>query len=83
MMTRLFHQAVRVVGYGSLGLVIGLVAAFVLYLDSRPDLKVLLMSGYTGLEQWNTIVASNYPFLQKPFTATALCRKVREVLDQG
>jgi signal transduction histidine kinase/ligand-binding sensor domain-containing protein/CheY-like chemotaxis protein len=49
---------------------------------SRSDLKVLLVSGYTGSEQWDSIVASKYAFLQKPFTVTALARKVREVLDR-
>jgi DNA-binding NarL/FixJ family response regulator len=50
--------------------------------ESRPEMKVLFMSGYTddaivryGIEQTTTA------FLQKPFTPTALARKVREVLD--
>ncbi|WP_447979219.1 PAS domain S-box protein [Candidatus Nitrospira bockiana] len=51
-------------------------------LHERPQLKVMFMSGYTddaivhhGVRQEGTA------FLQKPFTPTALVRKVREVLD--
>jgi PAS domain S-box-containing protein len=47
-----------------------------------PEMKVLYMSGYTS----DTIVRhgvleAQMPFLNKPFTAAALLRKVREVLD--
>jgi signal transduction histidine kinase/CheY-like chemotaxis protein len=50
--------------------------------STRPDMKVLFMSGYTD----DTIVShgiliEGVTFLQKPFTADALARKVREVLD--
>jgi two-component system cell cycle sensor histidine kinase/response regulator CckA len=49
----------------------------------RPDLKVLYVSGYTD----DTIVRQgqldpSVEFLQKPFTAHALRRRVREVLDR-
>ena len=40
MMTRLVRETLRILGYGTLGMALGLVAAFVLYLDSRPDLQV-------------------------------------------
>ncbi|MBI5366271.1 MAG: response regulator [Planctomycetes bacterium] len=49
---------------------------------TRNDLRVLYMSGYvdrgivTGGE-----VAAGIEFLQKPFTASSLCRRVREILD--
>ncbi|HTK56827.1 MAG TPA: response regulator, partial [Gemmatimonadales bacterium] len=47
----------------------------------RPDLKALLMSGYTGsaLARMDTH-GYDIPFLEKPFTVLALAKKVREVL---
>ena len=49
---------------------------------TRPDLKVLFISGYTD----NTIahhgvLEASIALLQKPFSPAALIRKVREVLD--
>uniref|UniRef100_A0A832EJ33 histidine kinase n=1 Tax=Desulfacinum infernum TaxID=35837 RepID=A0A832EJ33_9BACT len=49
---------------------------------TRPDLKVLYMSGYTD----NAIVHYGIldpgtPFIQKPFTRDALGMKIRELLD--
>lgn len=47
----------------------------------RPDLRVLLMSGYAG----DTIVdhggVGSAAFISKPFTRAGLARRVREVLD--
>jgi two-component system, cell cycle sensor histidine kinase and response regulator CckA len=48
----------------------------------RPSLKVLFMSGYTDdAVVRHGVLATDYAFLQKPFTPTALAQKVREVLD--
>jgi two-component system, cell cycle sensor histidine kinase and response regulator CckA len=49
---------------------------------SRPGIKVLLMSGYTGdvVAQGGALNPS-IPFLQKPFTPRTLALKVRETLD--
>jgi CheY-like chemotaxis protein len=47
----------------------------------RPSLKVLYMSGYTDdAVVRHGIVEADTAFIQKPFTAVALARKVKEVL---
>jgi len=49
----------------------------------RPESRLLYMSGYTDdAVVSHGVSAGNVPFLQKPFSASALSRKVREVLDQ-
>jgi two-component system cell cycle sensor histidine kinase/response regulator CckA len=51
-------------------------------LAERPDLKVLYVSGYTNDEIMRRGVSrKDAAFIQKPFTADELMRKVREVLD--
>jgi hypothetical protein len=51
-------------------------------LAARPELKVLYVSGYAadslGL---GGILDAETPFLAKPFTASVLARRVREVLS--
>ena len=50
--------------------------------STRPDMRVLFLSGYT-----DTVVArqglmhNHAHFLQKPFSAETLARKIREILD--
>jgi two-component system, cell cycle sensor histidine kinase and response regulator CckA len=51
-------------------------------ITKRPNLKVLFISGYTTDEVVRRGVSGSDPaFIQKPFTAEELMRKVREVLD--
>ena len=48
----------------------------------RPNMKVLLMSGYTDKAMLHHgEMDPGAAFLQKPFTPQTLARKVREVLD--
>jgi DNA-binding NtrC family response regulator len=50
---------------------------------NRPNLRVLYMSGYTDdAVSRERLLAPGVAFIQKPFTAEDLARKVREVLDQ-
>jgi signal transduction histidine kinase/ActR/RegA family two-component response regulator len=50
----------------------------------RPDLPVLLASGYTGGEvQWATIRREAYPFIWKPYTVADLLRNTAKVLQQS
>lgn len=49
----------------------------------RPEIKVLFTSGYTDEAVLiHKFISGDVPFLQKPFTAESLARKVREVLDR-
>jgi len=49
----------------------------------RPDIKVLLMSGYADDKQLRqTAGAQQIPFLEKPFTELMLVHKLRLLLDR-
>jgi two-component system, cell cycle sensor histidine kinase and response regulator CckA len=49
---------------------------------TREGIKVLFMSGYTDdVVVRHGVLEEGMPFLSKPFTAEALTRKVRQVLD--
>jgi FixJ family two-component response regulator len=51
-------------------------------LEARSGLRVIFMSGYTADTLLRQGIAENgRPFLQKPFTAHQLAKKVRETLD--
>ena len=52
-------------------------------LSSRPEMKVLFMSGYTDQATVNSRwLGDKSGFIQKPFTPAALTRKVRELLEE-
>jgi YesN/AraC family two-component response regulator len=50
---------------------------------ARPEIKVLFVSGYTDENLTPSGGPGGHAFLQKPFTADGLLRKVRDVLDAG
>jgi two-component system cell cycle sensor histidine kinase/response regulator CckA len=51
---------------------------------TRPEMKALLMSGYTRDEVLkHGVEDSKVAYLQKPITPATLTRKIREVLGEG
>jgi PAS domain S-box-containing protein len=48
-----------------------------------PDLKVILMSGYTDRAIDQNVLEGGTEFLQKPFSFDTLTRTIRRVLDAG
>ena len=52
--------------------------------SSRPDMKVLYMSGHTAdaISQ-HGVLDDGLPFLEKPFTPVQLAAKIRQVLGDG
>lgn len=52
-------------------------------MELRPELKVLLMSGYGGDMVLDHRAGDRMTFLQKPFTCAALEQKVRTALEDS
>jgi PAS domain S-box-containing protein len=46
----------------------------------HPTVKILLTSGYAGIEPQATAARREFPFITKPYRAAALRRKITEVL---
>jgi CheY-like chemotaxis protein len=46
----------------------------------RPELKILLTSGYTGTEPESSAAREEFAFIPKPYRALMLKRKLREIL---
>jgi FixJ family two-component response regulator len=52
--------------------------------DARPGIRTLFMSGYTEeTMSRHGVSGQSAGFIQKPFSASALAKKVRQVLDAG
>jgi PAS domain S-box-containing protein len=52
-------------------------------LTTRPDTKILYMSGYPDLSEGSESLRSQPNFIQKPFTREELLRRLRDVLDSN
>ena len=51
-------------------------------LKKRPDLPVLLCSGYTGEKsQWEAIQSKGYHYLQKPYSVIDLLKTIKMIVD--
>jgi hypothetical protein len=50
----------------------------------HPEMKVLFTSGYTeDVISHHGVLAEGLSFIGKPYTPSALARKVREVIDEA
>jgi two-component system cell cycle sensor histidine kinase/response regulator CckA len=54
-----------------------------LVVQSRPEIKVLYISGYSDAVTRNGLTGRGRAFLSKPFSPEVLLRRVREMLDAG
>ena len=53
-------------------------------LKEKPDLKILLSSGYTDQKsQWNVIQTRQYPFIHKPFSLFQLLKTVKQMIQSS
>ena len=53
-----------------------------LMLQRRPDISVLFISGYSDDPRTRAMLGEGCDFFRKPFTADALRKKVRQILDR-
>jgi two-component system cell cycle sensor histidine kinase/response regulator CckA len=54
------------------------------FLSIKPDLKVLLSSGYIDQKsQWETIRKKGIPFLQKPYAFEILLKTIKDILSKS
>jgi two-component system cell cycle sensor histidine kinase/response regulator CckA len=52
-------------------------------LETRADLRVIYISGYTDRVVGSDLIGENTTFLQKPFSLEVLARKIRMLLGEG
>ncbi len=53
------------------------------FLESRPRLSVLFISGYANIDlDWAVIQEKGYSYLQKPFSPYDLLRAVKETIKR-
>jgi len=52
-------------------------------LEQKPELRVLLTSGYSDAAGLETIRRKRYPFLTKPYSLQSVLEKLDEMLSQA
>ncbi len=52
-----------------------------LIMKARPNLKVIVCSGYSIDTAWDILNAGAQDFIQKPFSVQTLSKKLEEVLE--
>ena len=53
-------------------------------LSQKPELKILLCSGYTNEKsQWPLICEKGFPFLQKPYNMSKLLVTIKDILEKN
>jgi two-component system cell cycle sensor histidine kinase/response regulator CckA len=48
----------------------------------RPQMRIVMMSGYSDERQLQRVVETGIRFLQKPFSPVSLTKAIRETLDE-
>ena len=75
---KLFHDLLEAHGYQTVGTRNG-IEALDLARKHRPDLRILLTSGYVG--ELPVLADDRYPLIDKPFEREALAARLRELID--